>query len=312
MALRQEEITCKSALNRVQVSYLPFRWSLNPYRSCSHGCAYCYSRSYHEWLDMDPDEEFNTHILVKTNLPEVLRRELARPSWNRDLVAIGTAVDPYQPVEGKHKVTRRCLEILLEAGTPVTITTKNTMIWRDVDLLQQFARGPGVSVNFSITTLDPELVKKIEPDTSPPEKRLAVMERLVRAGVPAGVFLAPILPGLTDQRECLETIVRRAAERHATHLHANVLRLEGAAREVYWNLLRRHFPRVLPLYEKLYHRRIVPPLAYRRPLEAMVKAWVVRYGVGTSELARRAREGRPRAVSKASHPPVRQLQLFPQ
>src|SRR5829696_7528426 len=190
------EIQCKTAINRV--SGMPFRWSLNPYRGCTHSCHYCYARLSHTYLGFDADEDFETKIIVKSNMPEVVRQELGRRSWTRERVAIGTATDAYQPCEGRYRLTRRCLEALRDADTPVSIVTKSTLILRDRDLLKQLANGPGATVYFTITTLDPDLWRLLEPGTPPPLKRLQVMQRLADAGVPCGVFLAPILPGITD------------------------------------------------------------------------------------------------------------------
>lgn len=293
-----EEVTCKSALNRVHAPSMPFRWSLNPTRSCAHGCPYCYARSYHDWLEIDPDTGFNTRILIKTNLPEVLRRELARPGWTRELVAIGTAVDPYQPVEGRYKITRRCLEALLEADTPVSITTKNTMVWRDVDLLVQLAQGPGCVVNVSITTLDPQLARKIEPGTSPPHRRLEVVARLVEAGVPAGVMLAPILPGITDRGDLLAAVVKGAYEHNALFLHTAILRLEGSTRDVYLRFLQREFPHLLPRYERLYALASVPGRELQERIDMLMRALLQRYPVGSFPGAERLRRLLPKAKAE--------------
>src|SRR5918999_4599180 len=164
------EMPCKSALNRV--SGMPFRWSLNPYRGCVHGCHYCYARATHPYLGLNADEDFATKIIVKTNMPEVLRQELRKPSWRRERVAIGTATDAYQPCEGRYQLTRRCLEVLRDAHNPVSIVTKSTLILRDLDLLGELAQGPGATVYFTITTLDPDLWRQIEPGTPPPLVRL--------------------------------------------------------------------------------------------------------------------------------------------
>ncbi|HET7601893.1 MAG TPA: radical SAM protein, partial [Gemmatimonadales bacterium] len=186
---------CKSALNRV--AGMPFRWSLNPYRGCLHGCHYCYARATHAYLGMNADDDFSTRIQVKSNMPEVLRQELRRPSWQRERVALGTATDAYQPCEGRYRLTRRLLAALRDYQTPVSVVTKSTLILRDLDLLVELARLPGTRVNVSITALDPALWKRLEPGTPPPQRRLEVMRRLAAAGVPCGVFMAPVLPGLT-------------------------------------------------------------------------------------------------------------------
>lgn len=306
MTLVWEEVTCKSALNRVNAPSMPFRWSLNPYRGCSHACVYCYSRSYHPWLERDPGWEFDTRILVKVNIARVLRQELARPGWKREKVAIGTAVDPYQPVEGRYKLTRHCLQALLDYDTPASITTKNTMVWRDVDLLKQLAQGPGCLVNVSITTLDPELADRIEPGTSPPLRRLEIMQRLVEAGIPAGVMLAPILPGITDDPKHLQAIVQAAADHKAAFLYPGVLRLEGACAAIFRAFLTNQHPELVPRYDQLYDRRTTPPARYQERLEEQIAFWSRRFGIGTSPEAQRALQHYPRRFTVES---PRQLAL---
>ena len=277
--LRVEPVRAKSALNRVNAPSMPFLWSLNPYRSCSHACPYCYARAYHEWLELDSAADFDTRILVKENLPELLRKELARPAWRGELVAIGTAVDPYQPAEGRYRLTRRALELFAESGTPVSITTKNSMVLRDLDLLRQLARGPGCVVNVSVTTLDPALAKRIEPGATPPAKRLKVVERLASEGIPAGVMLAPILPWITDSAEQLARLVAEAARHRAAFLAYGVLRLSGGTKEVFFDFLRREYPRLVKPYEALYGRGPSAPLRYRRRVSAVVERERRRWGL---------------------------------
>lgn len=243
-------IPCKSALNRV--SGMPFRWSLNPYRGCVHGCHYCYARATHPYLGFNAGDDFQTRIVVKANMPEVLGQELARPSWSRERVAIGTATDAYQPCEGRYRLTRRCLEALRDADTPVSIVTKSTLIVRDLELLTQLAQGPGATVYFTITTLDPELWRAIEPGTPPPHKRLAVLRRLSEAGVPCGVFLAPILPGLTDSVASIEAVAAAARAHGAASFGSAVLRLAPQVKEHYLGFVRETFPELLPRYERAY------------------------------------------------------------
>src|SRR5215218_10656254 len=237
------EAPCKSALNRV--SGMPFRWSLNPYRGCVHGCHYCYARATHPYLGLNADEDFATKIVVKSNMPEVLRHELRKPSWTRERVAIGTATDAYQPCEGRYQLTRRCLEALRDHATPVSIVTKSTLILRDRDLLTQLAQGPGVTVYFTITTLDPELWRLIEPGTPPPLKRLEVMRRLSNEGVRCGVFLAPILPGITDATDSVDAVAAAAKAHGAASFGSAVLRLAPLVKEHYLSFVRETFPALL-------------------------------------------------------------------
>jgi DNA repair photolyase len=244
------EISCKSALNRV--SGMPFRWSLNPYRGCVHGCHYCYARASHTYLGMNADDDFETKIVVKTNMPEVLRQELGRRSWTRERVAIGTATDAYQPCEGRYRLTRRCLEVLRDAHTPVSIVTKSTLILRDLDLLAELAQGTGATVYFTITTLEPNLWRVIEPGTPSPHKRLAVLRRLSEGGIPCGVFLAPILPGVTDTVESIHAVAAAAKAHGAQSFGSAVLRLAPQVKEHYLAFVSATFPDLLPRYEQAY------------------------------------------------------------
>jgi DNA repair photolyase len=244
------EIPCKSALNRV--SGMSFRWSLNPYRGCLHGCHYCYARATHPYLGLNADDDFETKIVVKTNMVEVLRQELSKPSWTRERVAIGTATDAYQPCEGRYRLTRRCLETLSDHDTPVSIVTKATLILRDLDLLAELAQGPGATVYFTITTLETGLWRVIEPGTPPPLKRLQVMNRLSEAGVPCGVFLAPILPGITDAPESIDAVAAAARAHGAASFGSAVLRLAPQVKEHYLAFVSATFPDLLPRYERAY------------------------------------------------------------
>jgi DNA repair photolyase len=231
---------------------MPFRWSLNPYRGCVHGCHYCYARATHPYLGLNADEDFATKIVVKTNMPEVLRQELGRRSWTREQVAIGTATDAYQPCEGRYRLTHRCLEALRDYGTPASLVTKSTLILRDLDLLTQLAQGPGATVYFTITTLNEELWRLIEPGTPPPLKRLRVLRQLSEAGIPTGVFLAPILPGITDSAESIEPVAAAAKAHGAASFGSAVLRLAPQVKEHYLAFVSETFPDLLPRYERAY------------------------------------------------------------
>jgi DNA repair photolyase len=215
------EEPCRSALNRVRG--MPFDWSLNPYMGCAHQCTFCYVRAFEQRADRPSDDRYGRSIRVKVNVADVLRAELARPSWNGGEVAIGAATDPYQPVEGKYRLTRACLEVLGEAENSFSLITRGPMVVRDIDVLVEAARHADVSVMFSVPTLDPEVWRTTEPGTAPPRQRLRALSRLVEAGIKAGVGMAPILPGLSDRPEQLEEVVggaRRAGapRRGAPHL----------------------------------------------------------------------------------------------
>ena len=245
-----QEIQTASAVNRVQG--MEFKWSFNPYQGCAHGCHYCFARRYHFLRDQDPGDQFSGTVMVKVNAPEALERDLSRPSWKRDTVAVGTATDPYQPVEGKYRITRRCLEVFCRKRNPVGIVTKGTMLIRDLDLLTELSRRAACTVCFSITTLDEGLRRKLEPGTPPAQKRLQVMEKLVAAGVNAGVILAPIIPGITDSPSNLEEVAKAAAHHGARFLSSNVLNLKEGTKEHFFSFLQKEYPSLAGTYRRLY------------------------------------------------------------
>ncbi|MBX3166260.1 MAG: PA0069 family radical SAM protein [Candidatus Eremiobacteraeota bacterium] len=230
----------RSILSRNQSPDIPFEASLNPYRGCEHGCAYCYARPTHEYLGHSAGLDFESQIFVKRTAPELLRKELSKNSWRPQVLALSGITDCYQPVERKLKITRGCLEVLLEFGNPVSVITKNFLITRDCDLLSQMAQKNLVQVNLSITTLDPELARLMEPRGASPELRLKAVELLSQAGIPVTVMAAPIVPGLTDHE--LPEILRRAAEAGARRGGYIPLRLPGAVADVFQDWLSERFP----------------------------------------------------------------------
>lgn len=248
--VQYEEVRCKEALSRV--TGMPFRWSLNPYRGCVHGCHYCFARRFHYVLELDPSADFAGLIFVKVNAPEALALQVSAPSWRREQVAIGTATDPYQPIEGKYRLTRRCLEVLASFRTPASIVTKGTMVVRDVDVLTDLARRAGSTVCFSVPTLDADLWRRLEPGTPPPWQRLRAMERLATAGVHVGVLMAPVVPLLTDGRASMEQVARAAADHGARFLGANVMYLKEGTREHFLGFLAQEYPELLDAYRQLY------------------------------------------------------------
>src|SRR3954451_9423088 len=244
-------ILCKSALNRVRG--MPFSWSLNPYVGCVHSCHYCYARAYYAIAQYgNAGADFETRIMVKTNLPEVLRRQLARRSWRGETVAIGTSTDAYQPAEGRFRLTRRALEAFRDFQNPIGMVTKSPMVFRDLDVLADLARLARVRIFFTVTTVDLSLWRTLEPGTANPFKRLEVMRRLNEAGVPAGVLLAPILPGITDSTASLEAVAEAAAEYQAAFLGASTLRLAPVVKEQYLGWVDGAYPELLPRYERAY------------------------------------------------------------
>jgi DNA repair photolyase len=260
------EEPCKSALNRVQGMF--FKWSLNPYMGCAHRCTFCYVRAFEKRADRPSDDRYGTSIRVKTNVAQVLRQEVRRPSWKRELVAIGAATDPYQPAEGTYRLTRSCLEVFCGVHNPFSLITRSPMIVRDLDVLAEGSRRAQVSVSFSIPTLDPEIWRKTEPGTAPPRQRLRALERLAAAGINVGVSMMPLLPGLSDGEEQLAEVVRAARDAGACQLWAGMLRLSPGTREHFLAHLAKDWPEQLPLYERLYRgpnlpRSVAEPVVQR-------------------------------------------------
>ena len=250
MQPQYREEPCKSALNRCKG--MPFNWTLNPYMGCVHRCTYCYVRAFEKRAERPFDERYGRSIRIKTNVAEVLRYELHRRSWRRETIAIGAATDPYQPAEGKYRLTRSCLQALAAAHNPFGMITRGPMIVRDVDVLQDAASRAEVGVNVSIPTLDEDVWRKTEPGTAPPRQRLRAVRVLSEAGIKVSVAMAPILPGISDRREQLEEVVRGAREAGAHGVWANVLFLRAGTREHFLGHLARDWPELLDRYRELY------------------------------------------------------------
>jgi DNA repair photolyase len=278
---RYQEIVCRSALNRVKG--MPFEWTLNPYRGCTHACHYCYARRYQTQFELDADDQFSSVILVKKNLVEVLTRELAKPSWTRELVAVGAATDPYQPIEGHYKLTRQSLAALAEARTPVGLVTKGPMAVRDIDVMQELTRRAGCTIYLSVPSVDEEAWEKLEPGTAHPLQRLRAVRELRDAGIDAGVLMAPVVPGITSQPEKLERTVKAIAEHGAAFVGMNVLFLEGGSRDHFMNFLAREYPNLLDGYEEMYRGKYAPK-PYASQLRGVVDMLQRKY-----QVARRTR-----------------------
>ena len=244
---------CRSALTRVR--NMPFHWSLNPYMGCAHQCTFCFVRAFEQLADRPADSRYGTSIRVKTNLVEVLRRELARRSWKREKVVVGTATDPYQPAEGHFRLTRDAIAALGDARTPIGLITRGPMIVRDVDVLSFASERAEVGVTFSVPTLDRAIWRLTEPGTASPRQRLRALRTLVDAGIDASVGMAPILPGLSDDPVKMADVVRAARDAGATSVWTNVLYLRPGTREHFLEALARDWPALLPMYERIYAGR---------------------------------------------------------
>ncbi len=267
MRVVYREEPCRTALNRV--TGMGFHWSLNPYMGCAHRCAFCYVRGFERRADRPSDERYGTNVRVKVNLVDVLRAELRRRSWKRETVAIGAATDPYQPAEGRYRLTRGCIETLAASRTPIDIITRGPLVVRDVDVLAEASRRAEVRVSVSIATLDEELSSRLEPGVAPPRQRLRAIRVLTDAGIAAGVALAPVLPGLTDAPRSLAAVLNAAREVGATHAWSNVLNLRPGTREHFLGVLKREWPAELERYERLFPAggSGYLPVADARPIE---------------------------------------------
>ncbi len=271
------EEPCKVALNRVKG--MAFKWSLNPYMGCVHQCTFCYVRAFELRADRPYDDRYGQSIRVKTNVVEVLRAQLARATWQHESVAIGAATDPYQPAEGRYRLTRGCIEALGAAATPFSIITRGPLIVRDADVLAEAARRATVSVTFSVPTLDDEVWRKTEPGTAHPRQRLRALKTLVDAGVRASVGMAPLLPGISDRPELMEQVVREAREAGACGVWANLLYLRPGTREHFLTALAEDYPEQLPAYERLYAGRAYLRSAETKPVRAQVAELARKHGI---------------------------------
>jgi DNA repair photolyase len=291
------EIRAKSIINRVpEASYVPFRWTINPYRGCGMSCVFCFARKTHTYLDLDYGRDWDTKIIVKVNAPELLRRELAAKRWQGEHIAMGTNVDTYQRAEGRYKLMRGILEGMRDFANPFSILTKGTLILRDIDLLQQCAEVADVGTNFSVGCVDKGYWRAIEPGTPSPERRLDAVRKLNEAGIPCGVLMAPIIPFISDTDEMLERTVRAIADSGATHVSPIVLHLrKGGAREWWMRWLQEHRPELVPRYRDLYQNRAYSPKDFQQEIGAKVHALARRFGIGrkTPANARRIAEPPP-------------------
>jgi DNA repair photolyase len=274
------EVRAKSALNHVPgESAMPFPWTINPYRGCSHACRYCFARRTHEWLEMDAGRDFDTQVVVKTNLVDVLRRELARPSWKREHVALGTNTDPYQRAEGRYRLMPGVIGALADSGTPFSILTKGTLLRRDIPLLAAAARDVPLGLGVSVAIWDDALHAGLEPGVPTPRARLDLVSALADAGLPCGVFLAPVLPGLTDGTAELDAALGAVAAAGASGITVIPLHLRPGAREWFMAWLSREHPDLVARYEQLYARRAYVPAEYRTWLSQRVAPLLAKHGL---------------------------------
>ncbi|MBA3271295.1 MAG: radical SAM protein [Acidobacteria bacterium] len=274
---RYQEIHCRSALNRVKG--MPFSWTLNPYRGCTHACHYCFARRYQTHFELGSGDEFSSMIFVKTNFVDVLRRELDDPKWTRDLAALGTATDPYQPIEGHYKLSRGTLQALVAGRTPVGLITKGPMIVRDIDVLQDLSKvTTGSTIYVSVPTTDDDAWRRLEPGTAHPLQRLRAVRAMVDAGIEAGVLMSPLVPGFTTQPAKLEATVKAIADHGARFVGANLLFLDGGTRDHFMRFLASDFPALVDQYDRLYASKYAPK-DYTERVRKTVGMLKARYGV---------------------------------
>jgi DNA repair photolyase len=297
MSVEYREEPCRSALNAVRG--MAFKWSLNPYMGCVHRCTFCYVRHFEHRAQRPADARYGTSIRVKINVAEVLRKELARPSWDRAQVAIGAATDPYQPAEGRYRLTRACLHELAAASTPIRIITRGPMIVRDLDVLQEASRRADVAVTFSVPTLDEDVWRKTEPSTAHPRQRLRALKTLVDGGVRASVGMAPLLPGISDRPEQLAAVVRAAREAGSCGIWANVLFLRPGTKEHFLEALARDWPEELERYEELYRRRAYLGAEDTKPVRSAVAALAKEHEIRDRRTLRLAPPAEPEQLSLA-------------
>lgn len=292
----------RSLLNRcVSNREMPFIWTINPYRGCEFACKYCYARYTHEFMEMRDGIEFEQKIYAKQHAADLLRQELRKVKSGEE-IAIGTATDPYQPIERKLEITRAILqEFSRHSGLELGIVSKSAMIVRDIDLLQEISRHNSISVNFTVTTVDADLARILEPRAPRPDLRLEALRKLREAGIRAGVICAPVLPGITDSPKQLEAVVRAASEANATYIYANPLFLKPCSAAVFLPFLKEHFPKLVPEYEERFKNRAFLPTPYRKRISDLFAELRKKYGI-----YKESRWERPRKTV----PEEKQMSLF--
>jgi DNA repair photolyase len=303
------EVRARSALNKVPGgSRMPFTWTINPFRGCSHACVYCFARKTHTYLDLDVGDDFDKQVVVKTNVVEVLEAELRRPSWQREQVALGTNTDPYQRAEGRYRLMPGVARALAGSGTPFSILTKGTLLRRDLPLLAELSREVPVGLGVSVAIHDEELHRSLEPGAPGPRGRLELVRAVRDAGLPCGVMLAPVLPHLTDDEDQLDAALAQIAAAGASGVTVIALHLRPGAREWFFGWLHRERPDLVPAYRALYSRGSEAAPSYRRWLAARVKPIARRHGLGGQGMG--LRDVAPPAPPPREAPKREQLTLL--
>src|SRR6201994_3856573 len=279
--IRFYEVRAKSILNHVpEASQMPFRWTINPYRGCTHSCLYCFARPTHKYLDFDAGRDFEREIVVKVNAPELLRTELARPSWTHEHVALGTNTDPYQWVEGRYKLMPGIWEAMRDAANPCSILTKSPLLLRDLPVMKEIAERADFSAALSVPTVDERAWRATEPRSPNPRARLEAVAELTRAGIRTGVLVAPLMPGINDAPEQVAPLLEAASEAGAAYVTGIPLHLRGEVRSLFFEWLQAHRPDLIPRYKRLYQRGAYLPPDERRRLGELVRGEGGRNGAG--------------------------------
>jgi DNA repair photolyase len=309
------ETEAKTVINHVPGNYMPFSWTINPYRGCSHACVACFARPTHTYLDMNAGRDFETKIVVKVNAPEVLRRQLASKRWKGEAIALGTNTDPYQRAEGRYRLMPGIIEAMIEYRNPFSILTRGSLMLRDLPLLVAANKVTEVSTAFSIPTLDEEAWRRTEPGSPHPRARMEAVAALNEAGVPCGVMVAPLLPGITDDPRGIRTVVEAAIEAGATHVSPILLHLRPGVREEYMRWLAESYPDLVPRYEEMYRASAYGPVSDRKATGRKVDAAVRAAGglkprAGVAARFRRGSDRHPAGKSLRRTQPPRQLTLL--
>jgi DNA repair photolyase len=308
MGVRFHEVKAKSALNKVHpAARMPFKYTVNPYRGCQHCCSYCFARRTHTYLDLNAGRDFEREIVVKVNVPEKLRAELARPSWKRESVALGTNTDPYQWVESRYKLMPGIWQALYDYDTPGSLVSKSPLALRDLDYLKQLAGGPGFQAFMSVPTLDERAWRETEPHTPSPRARIEAVRKMNEAGVPCGVLIAPLMPGINDTPEEVAEIVRLADDAGAISVSAVALHLRGEVKDVFFEWLEQRRPELLERYRELYAKGAYAPSKERQRLQELVRVPRRKRRRLPPPPARGRQADRPEARPKAPEPKQRSL-----
>jgi DNA repair photolyase len=306
LGVRFHEVEARSALNHVpKSSRMPFRWTINPYRGCTHACVYCFARPTHTYLDLNAREDFEREIVVKVNTPELLRAELRRQTWSGDHVALGTNTDPYQWVESRYRLTRGVWEAMRDFSNPCSVLTKSPLLLRDLELFRELVTRTEFTASLSIPTLDEKAWRATEPHTPHPRKRIEAVAELARNGIPAGVLVAPLIPGVNDDPTQVEELLGLIGETGAESVSGIGLHLRGEVKEIWFDWLRQYRPDLVPAYEKLYRRGAYLPREEAERLSRLVRgrSRPRRFTTGHRD------DARP-VVAKEEPPPAPQPRLF--